>query len=92
MRFLPFVLDRSPTAKLIKCIDSPNRHTDQLEQLRDIMMRDLLKMPYGHLDQACRRAHSTLPQARDETERELLNSIYMIALTRIQRIHIENRP
>lgn len=92
MSFMPFILDRSPTAKLIKSIDSAGRELDKLDQLRQIMMRDIMKMPYSYLDQAHRRADSMLVSAKDDTERDLLNSIHMMAFRRIQRIHMENRP
>jgi len=85
---MPFILDRSPTAKLVKSIDSANRRPDQLEQLQQIMMRDIMKMPYGYLDQALKRAQSMLPSAKNDAERNLLHSIYMMALRRIQRIHV----
>jgi len=61
MPFVPFILDRSSTAKLIKSIDSPERHLGQLEQLQQlqqIMIKDILKLPYGYLDQARQRAHA----------------------------------
>jgi hypothetical protein len=92
MSFMPFILDRSPTAQLIKAIDSSRRELAQLEQLQQIMMRDIVKMPYGYLDQAHRRAELMLPSAKDDIERDLLNSIHMMAFRRIQRIHMENRP
>lgn len=92
MPFVPFILDRSSTAKLIKSIDSPERHLGQLEQLQQIMIKDILKLPYGYLDQARRRAQIMQPKAKDDAERDLLQSIYMSALRRIQRIHMESRP
>ncbi len=92
MSLLPFILDRSPTAKLIKSIDSPQRQPDQLEQLQQIMINDILRLSYGYLDQARRRAQSMLPAAADDAERDLLQSIYMSAFRRIQRIQIESRP
>ena len=92
MAFLPFILDRSPTAKLIKAIDSPERQPGQLEQLQQVMIRDILQLPYGYLDQALRRAQSMLPAAADNAERDILQSIYMSALRGIQRIHMESRP
>jgi hypothetical protein len=92
MPFVPFILDRSPTAKLIKSIDSPERNLGQLEQLQQIMTKDILKLPYGYLDQALRRSQTMQPQAKDDAERDLLQSIYMNALRRIQRIHMESRP
>ena len=92
MSLIPFSLDRSPTAKLIRSIDSAERSVDKLEHLKYIMVRDIDAMPYGYLEQACHRAGSTCSQARDDTERDLLQSIHMMALRRIQRIHIECRP
>ena len=89
---MPIFLDRSCTATLIRSIDSAGRGVDMLEQLRDIMMRDIDTMPYGYLDQACHRAELMRPHARDDTERKLLQEIHMMALRRIQRIHMENRP
>jgi hypothetical protein len=44
MRFVPFILDRSSIAKLIKSIDSPNRSQDKLKELCQIMMSDLRKI------------------------------------------------
>jgi hypothetical protein len=90
--FMPFILDRSPTAKLIKSINSLERQRRQLEQLQQIMIKDILKLPYGYLEQARRRAQSMLPAAADDAERDLLQSIHMSALRRIQRIHMESRP
>ena len=92
MSFMPFILDRSPTAKLVKSIDSADRNADQLEQLQQILMRDIKKIPYGYLDQARRRSQSNLLSAKDDAERDLLHSIYMMSLRRIQRIHMESRP
>ena len=92
MPLLPFFLDRSPTAKLIKAIGSPARGRDQLEQLHSIMTTDIYKVPYGYLDQAWRRSALMLPIAKDDEERQVLHSIYMTAYRRIQRIHIESRP
>ena len=92
MAFMPFILDRSPTAKLIKAIDSPERQPGQLEQLQQVMIKDILQLPYGYLDQARRRAQSMLPAAADNAERDILQSIYMSALRGIQRIHMESRP
>ena len=91
MPLVPFFLDRSPTAKLIKTIDSPARDREQLEQLHSIMTTDIYKVPYGYLDQAWRRAALVLPIAKDD-ERQVLQSIYMTAYRRIQRIHMESRP
>ena len=90
--FIPFMFDHSPTAKLIKSIDSANRLPGQLEQLQTIMTKDVLTMPYGYLEQARRRAESMLALAKDDAEKDLLQGIYMSALRRIQRIHIESRP
>jgi hypothetical protein len=92
MPFMPFFLDQSPTAKLIKAIDSPAREPDQLQQLHSIMSKDIYKVPYGYLDQARRRSALMLPITGDEEERRFLHSIYMSAYRRIQRIHIESRP
>ena len=92
MSFMPFILDRSPTAKLIKSIDTPDRGVDALEQLKEIMMHDILNMSYGYLDQAQRRASLVIPIAKDDAERDLLETIYMMAFRRIQRIHMESRP
>ena len=95
MSFMPLILDRSPTAKLIKSIKSINsleRKRRHLEQLQQIMISDILKLPYGYLEQARRRAQSMLPAAADDTERDLLQSIHMSALRRIHRIHMESRP
>lgn len=92
MPFLPFILDRSSTAKLIKSIDAPDRSQDKLKALNKIMMNDLQKVPYSYLDQMCRRAELVLPLVKDDVEREVLNSFYMTAFRRIQRIHMESRP
>lgn len=92
MPLLPFFLDRSPTAKLIKSIDSPARGRDQLEQLHSIMTTNIYKVPYGYLDQARRRSAIMLPITGDEKEKRILHSIYMSSHRRIQRIHIESRP
>ena len=92
MPLMPFFLDRSPTAKLIKAIDSPAREPNELEQLHSIMTKDIYKVPYGYLDQAWRRSALMLPIAKDDSERQVLHSIYMSAYRRIQRIHIESRP
>ena len=92
MSLMPVFLDRSRTAKLIRSIDSAERSIDKLEQLKDIMMRDIEAMSYGYLEHACHRAERIRPQARDDTERDLLQSIHMMALQRIQRIHMECRP
>jgi hypothetical protein len=89
---IPFMFDRSPTAKLIKSIDSADRLPGQLEQLQTIMKKDILKMPYGYLEQARRRAESILALAKDDVEKDLLQDIYMSALRRIQRTHMESRP
>ena len=87
-----FIFDRSPVAKLIKTIDSGDRTVEKLRQLVDIMVRDIDKMSYSHLNEANRRVVHVLPMANDEVERDLLNSIYRMASRRIQRIHIETRP
>ena len=87
-----FIFDKSPTAKLIKTIDTGGRTVEKLRQLADIMIRDTDIMPYDYLNQAYCRALHVLPMVNDDVERDLLNSIYIIALWRIQRIHIENRP
>jgi hypothetical protein len=92
MPLLPFFLDRSPTAKLVKAINSPTRGRDQLEQLHSIMTKDICKVPYGYLDQAWRRSALMLRIAKDEEEKQILHSIYMSAYRRIQRIHMESRP
>ena len=92
MPLLPFFFDRSPTAKLIKAINSPARGRDQLEQLQSIMTTDIYKVPYGYLDQAWRRSALMLLIAKDEEEKQVLHSIYMSAYRRIQRIHMESRP
>lgn len=93
MTFMPFMFDRSSTAKLIKAIDSPARQSAQLKQLRKVMTADIYNLPYGYLDQARRRAALMLPLAGgDEKEKDLLNDIYMTAFRRIQRIHMESRP
>jgi hypothetical protein len=92
MTFIPFIFDRSPTAKLIKAIDSPVRQPGQMEELQQRMTKDIIKMPYGYLDQARRRAAIMLPRAKDDIEKDLLQDIYMSAFRRIQRIHIESRP
>lgn len=92
MTFMPFMFDRSSTAKLIKAIVSPARQPAQLEQLRKVMTADIYNLPYGYLDQARRRAALMLPLAQDEKEKDLLNDIYMTAFRRIQRIHMESRP
>ena len=89
---IPFIFDRSPTAKLIKSIDSADRLPGQLEQLQAIMTKDILKMPYGYLEQARRRAESMLTLAKDDVNKDLLLNIHTSALRRIQRIHIESRP
>ena len=89
---IPFILDRSPTAKLIKSIDSADRLPGQLEQLQTIMTKDVLTMPYGYLEQARRRSESMLALTKDGIEKDLLQDIYMSALRRIQRIHMESRP
>ena len=73
--FIPFMFDRSPTAKLIKSIDSSDRLPGQLEQLQTIMRKDILKMPYGYLDQARRRAESMLAFAKDDVEKDLLQEM-----------------
>jgi len=92
MPLMPFIFDRSPTAKLVKAIDSPVRQPDQLKQLQRIMTEDIYKVPYGYLDQARRRSALMLPITKDEDERRILNDIYMTAFRRIQRIRIESRP
>ena len=69
MLFLPFFLDRSPTAKLLKAFNLPNQGRDQLEQLQCIMKTDMYKVPYGYLDQARRRSAIMLPIAGDEEEK-----------------------
>jgi len=92
MPFLPFILDRSSTAKLIKSIDAPDRSQDKLKALNKIIINDLQTVPYSYLDQMCRRAELALPLVKYDSERELLNSIYMTAFRRIQRIHMESRP
>lgn len=63
MTFMPFMFDRSSTAKLIKAIDSPARQLAQLEQLRKIITADIYNSPCGYLDQARRRAALMLPLA-----------------------------
>lgn len=92
MTFMPFALDRSATAKLIKSIDSNDRNPGDLEQLHQILVNDILMMPYSYLEQSCRRTQSMLHSARNDAERALLESIYMMAFRRIQRIHMESRP
>ena len=49
MPFLPFILDRSSTAKLIKSIDAADRSQDKLKALNKIMMNDLQQVPYSYL-------------------------------------------
>ena len=71
MPLMPFFLDRSPTAKLIKAIDSPAREPNQLEQLNSIMSKEIYKVPYGYLEQAWRRSALMLPIARDDSERHV---------------------
>ena len=92
MLFMPFILDRSLNAKLIKSINASDRSLDALVKLKNIMTHDIKVLPYGYLEQAFRRAEAALPLARSEQEQELLNSIQMMALHRIQRIHMESRP
>ena len=92
MSFMPFIMDRSPTAKLIRSIDAKGRRLDQLAELKDVMTHDIAVLPYGYLEQAFRRAESVLPLAQTNGERDLLQSIQMMALHRIQRIHMESRP
>lgn len=89
MSFMPFILDRSPTAKLIKSIKVGRR---RLDQLKDLMTHDIEALPYGYLEQALRRSEAVMAFAGSEQERDLLNSVQMMALHRIQRIHMENRP
>jgi hypothetical protein len=85
-------MDRSPTAKLIRSIDAKDSRLDQLAQLKDVMTHNISALPYGYLDQAFRRAESVFPLAQTDRERDMLQSIQMMALHRIQRIHMENRP
>ena len=92
MSLMPFILDRSPTARLIKAIDSTDRRLEQLVRLNELMTHDIKALPYGYLDQASRRAESALPGAQNDQERDLLQSIHSMALHRIQRIHMESRP
>ena len=92
MSFIPFIMDRSPTAKLIRSIDAKDSRLDQLAQLKDVMTHNISALPYGYLDQAFRRAESVFPLAQTDRERDMLQSIQMMALHRIQRIHMENRP
>lgn len=92
MTFMPFMFDRSPTAKLIKAIDARVRQSSHLEKLQRILTKDISNIPYGYLEQARRRAAQMLPLAKDEEEKELLQGIYMTAFRRIQRIHMESRP
>jgi hypothetical protein len=90
--FIPFIMDRSPTAKLIRSIDAKDRRLERLAQLKDVMKHNISALPYGYLEQAFRRAESVSPLAKTAGERDLLQSIQMMALHRIQRIHMENRP
>jgi hypothetical protein len=92
MSFMPFILDRSLNAKLIKSIDAKVRNFDDLGKLKDVMTHDIKVLPYGYLEQAFRRAEAALSFARSQQELDLLNSIQMMALHRIQRIHMESRP
>ena len=92
MTLMTLIFDRSPVAKLIRCIDSPKRLPEQLEQLRAIMASDVQTLHYDHLEAACRRAEAALQHARDDLEKEALHDIYTSALRRIQRIHLESRP
>lgn len=92
MSFIPFIMDRSPTANLIRSIDAKDRRLDQLAQLKDVMTQNISALPYGYVEQAFRRAESVSPLAQTDGERDLLQSIQMMALHRIQRIHMENRP
>lgn len=89
MSFMPFILDRLPTAKLIRSIDAKGRRLDQLAELKDVMTHHISALPYGYLEQAFRRAESVLPLAHTDGERDLSQSIQMMALHRIQRIHME---
>jgi len=90
--FIPFIMDRSPTAKLIRSIDAKDRRLDQFAQLKDVMTQNISALPYGYLEQAFRRAELVSPLAQTDGERDLLQSIQMMALYRIQRIHMESRP
>jgi hypothetical protein len=92
MSFTPFIFDRSTTAKLIKSIDARDRPVESLAQLEQVVLHDIQTLPYGYLEQACRRAEAALPRAKTDEERDLLRTIHMSALRRIQRIHTENRP
>jgi hypothetical protein len=92
MSFMPFILDRSPTAKLIRSIDARDSTVEILRQIKEIVLRDIQVLPYGYLEQALRRVEAALMQAKTEEEDELLQVIRMSALRRIQRVHLENRP
>ena len=92
MTFMPFILDRSPIAKLVRSIDAKNRSLDLLDQLEQLMVHQITTMSYGQLEQAYQRADTALTLVRSDRERELLQSIKAMALRRIQRIHMENRP
>ncbi len=92
MTFMPFILDRSPIAKLVRSIDAKNRSLELLDQLEQLMVHQITTMSYGQLEQAYQRADTALTLVRSDRERELLQSIKAMALRRIQRIHMENRP
>ena len=92
MTFMPFILDRSPIAKLVRSIDAKNGSLDLLDQLEQLMVHQITTMSYGQLEQAYQRADTALTLVRSDRERELLQSIKAMALRRIQRIHIESRP
>jgi hypothetical protein len=92
MSYIPFFLDQSLLASLIKSISKKTRDMNKLKQLREMMMSDITHMPYRYLEQAQRRAEVSLALATDESEREHLSAIHAMAFRRIQRIHMENRP
>ena len=89
---MPFILDWSANANLIRSIDAKERGIEPLERLQGIMTRHIETLPYGYLDQVLRRSEAALPSAKTDAEKDLLKTIRSMALWRIQRLHMESRP
>lgn len=92
MTILPFFLDRSRLAKLIRSIGRPDCSSTELEELVDIMRRTREQMPYGYLDQILRRSEGALAEVHRQADREMLDELKRSSLWRMQRIHLESRP
>ena len=90
MSFIPFFLDYTAAARLIRKIRPGQNDVGALEALADVLRKDINNIGYVYLSEIWNRTEKALPAANEAQEVELLNELLRASRWQVQRLHLSD--